>query len=281
MSTIAIANHKGGCGKTTTAINLAACLAVRRKSVLLVDLDPQAHATLGLGIDPALLDQSMYDVLSDFTDKKASIDEVIVQADDFLSLAPSSVSLSAIEQERVTTLRREDRLREVLEPVLDLFDYIVIDSPPNVGILTFNALKACGMVIVPIEPSPFSLYGVNNLMELLAVLREKAGHRVAVRVLLTLYDHRSKYARAARAQLQVRFGSALFKSAIRRTVSLVLAANEGLPVSQFDHRSSGFADYMLLAEELMTEPLQEEAEALDFRDPLSLLRTRYGWTAFF
>ncbi|MBI4972979.1 MAG: ParA family protein, partial [Candidatus Omnitrophica bacterium] len=150
MRVIAIANQKGGCGKTTTAINLAACLATNNRKVLLIDLDPQAHATAGLNIKS---DLSIYNVLSKITNKKANLADIVQRADENLFIAPSAIVLSTLEQELAGEISRESRLWETLNNFRNDYDYILIDCPPNLGILTINAIRAANELIIPVEAS--------------------------------------------------------------------------------------------------------------------------------
>ena len=202
MRVIAIVNQKGGCGKTTTAINLAACLAAQSRKVLLIDLDPQAHATLGLSVKPEEAERGMYEVLSG----EATLDEVIAQILPNLALAPSNIALSAIEQFLAGTPERERQLASRLAMLQEPFDYVLIDCPPSVGLLTFNALIACQEAIVPVETSFFSLQGVVKLSETIKLIGEKIGHEITVQILPTKFDRRAGYAKDILLKVRERFG---------------------------------------------------------------------------
>ena len=251
MRVIAIVNQKGGCGKTTTTINLGGCLAADGRRVLLVDLDPQAHTTLALGIDPEELDENLYEVLAE-PGGVARLDEVIVDVNDNLDVAPSGIVLSALEQrlasEPVET--RTERLATALEPLRGEYDYVLIDCPPAVGLLTFNALRAAGEVIVPLETSPFAMHGVEKLLETIGLLVERIGHDLTVRVLPTLYDGRTRYARQTLSAIRERFQDLCFDTVIRSNVKLREAAARGVPIVQMARSANGAIDYGALAVEL-------------------------------
>ena len=251
MRVIAIVNQKGGCGKTTTTTNLAGCLAAEGARVLVVDMDPQAHATLALGVDPELVDENLYEVLAD-PGGAERLAEVCVETRRNLHVAPSGIVLSALEQrlasEPVET--RTDRLAAALDTVRDDFDYALIDCPPNVGLLTFNALRAAGEVIVPLETSYFAIHGVQKLLETIALLAERIGHDVEVRILPTLYDGRTRYARQTLSEVREMFKDMCFDTVIRQNVKLREAASRGRPITFFARTANGAVDYAALAVEV-------------------------------
>ena len=177
MRTIAIVNQKGGCGKTTTTVNLAGCLEAEGMRVLVVDMDPQAHATLALGVDPEALDENLYEVLAE-PDGVGRLARVVQIHSERIHVAPSGIVLSALEQ-KLTAERAEartERLDAALATVADRYDYALIDCPPNIGVLTFNALRAATEVIVPLETSYFAIQGVHKLLETIALLSDRIGH---------------------------------------------------------------------------------------------------------
>jgi chromosome partitioning protein len=263
MRVIAIVNQKGGCGKTTTTVNLAGCLAADGARVLVVDVDPQAHATLALGVDPETLDENLFEVLSD-ADGATKLERVIVEVTPQLSLAPSSIVLSALEQrlaaERLET--RTERLAAALAALPDRFDYVLIDCPPSVGLLTFNALRAAGEVIVPLETSHFAIHGVQKLLETIGLLAERVGHELSVRVLPTLYDGRTRYARETLARIRELFKDLCFDTVIRLNVKLREAAGRGTPICSYAPSAHGAVDYAALAVEVAASAPEQRAPAL-------------------
>lgn len=263
MRTIAIVNQKGGCGKTTTTINLAGCLSADGIRVLVVDLDPQAHATLGLGVDPERLEANLYEILAEASPKRA-LREICVEIDPGLKLAPSGVVLSALEQKLAAdpVEERTERLSRALEEVQEDFDYALIDCPPSVGLLTFNALRAATEALVPLETSSFAMHGVQKLLETIALLGERVDHEVKVRVLATLYDGRTRYGRETLAKIRETFGDRCFDTVIRHNVKLREAAGRGRPIQRFARSANGTIDYSALAVEVAA--LSEE---LPFSQP--------------
>jgi chromosome partitioning protein len=262
MRVIAIVNQKGGCGKTTTATNLAGCLARDGARVLVIDIDPQAHATLALGIDPEDLDENLYEVLAD-PGGAERLREVCIEHAENLLVAPSGIVLSALEQrlaaEPVET--RTDRLCAALNQLDDEFDYVLIDCPPNVGMLTFNALRAAQEVIVPLETSFFAMHGVQKLLETIALLTERIGHDLTVRILPTLYDGRTRYARQTLAQIREMFKDMCFDTVIRQNVKLREAASRGKPINAVARTAHGTIDYNALAVEVEASGLERAAVA--------------------
>ncbi len=216
---IAVTNQKGGCAKTTTAINLAASMAALGQRTLLVDLDPQTHATLGLGIHSENLDVSIYNVLSDRADQKQFIENIIRPYSENLDIAPGHVLLSTIEQEYVDKDQAVGKLKSVLKNLVFPYQQVVIDCPPSLGFLTFNALFAADLAVVPVELSSFALYGVAKLLSMIELIRVKMNYAPKVCALPTMVDLRSRFSRNMLEMVQETFKDNLFQSIIHMNVS--------------------------------------------------------------
>lgn len=259
MRIIAVANQKGGCGKTTTAINLSASLASRGKGILLIDCDPQSHATMGLGLDPEH-QASMYGVMTPRENERLELADIVVSIKENLDLAPSSITLSATEQEFAGLEGREKKLSEAIKALRRAYDYIIIDCPPSIGHLCFNALRASQEVIIPIDMSLFSLRGVAKLMDLIMVLKDRCNHTVRPRALVTMFDYRTRYARQVLEKVRDQFGNSVFDSVIRYNIRLRETVDYGLPVGDFDKRAIGYEDYERLADEIMAAGYMEATD---------------------
>lgn len=255
MRVIAIVNQKGGCGKTTTTVNLGGALAADGSRVLIVDLDPQAHATLALGIDPDQLELNLYDVLAEPAGAR-QLQEVIVNASQGLDIAPSSIVLSALEQKLASERHdsRTERLAAAFEDLPPHYDYVLIDCPPNVGLLTFNALRAAREVMIPLEMSFFAVDGVQKLLETVALLADRIGHDLSVRILPTLYDGRTRYARQTLGDVRELFKDLCYDTVIRLNVKLREAARSGVPITRYAPSANGARDYSALAIEVEASP---------------------------
>ena len=262
MRTIAMVNQKGGCGKSITSINLAAFLALEQRRVLLVDMDPQGHATLGLLADANQPSKTMYDVFSRGKGRHPTgLGDVIRTARENLDVAPADILLSAIPETLAGVVGREDILSDAIATVEGRYDYIVVDCPPNVGLLTFNALKACSEAIVPMDPSFFSLHGLGKQLETINVLAKDTDHHIAARVLVTLYSGRSPFARAVLDEVRRHLAGRHFDTVIRYSVKLAEAASHGVPIAHYCRHCVGFDDYQSLAAEvLQQEPARPERE---------------------
>ncbi len=251
MRTIAIVNQKGGCGKTTTAINLSACLSLNNKRVLLIDLDPQSHTSIGLGVKVEELEKSIYDVFSE--SNRRSLDDVIIEIEQNFYLAPSQLILSAVEQELSGKAGRESVLAGNIQNIESHYDYIIVDCPPSLGFLTFNALKACREALIPIEMSVFSLQGVARLLETIEILKEKYGHEIKPKALATMCNPRTLFAKEVLKNIEENFDQDVYKTIIHATVKLKEAAGFGIPIHKYNKRCRGAEDYLGLTNEVLAE----------------------------
>ncbi len=250
MRIIAITNQKGGCGKTTTAINLAASLASNNRKVLLIDLDPQSHATLGLNIKAPL---SIYNVLSKIAHQKTKLEGIIQNVSPDFDIAPSSIVLSTLEQELAGEIGRESRLMDVLKNFRNNYDYILIDCPPNLGILTINAIRASSEVIIPVEASRFSLEGLDQLISIVNLVRDRLNHEVKFKVLVTNFDSRLAHSFKMLERIKNDFKDKLFNNIIHVNVKLKEAQNQGTHVFSYDKYCRGAKDYFSLSREIITQ----------------------------
>ena len=249
MKIISIANQKGGCGKTTTAINLASTLGFNGQRTLLIDLDPQAHATLGLNVDDS---NSLYNVISKLTPRKLKIKDIITKADKSFDIVPSNVLVGTLEQELADEIGRELKLTEIIAEIKGQYDYILIDCPPSLGFLTVNALRASDEVIIPVETSRFSMQGVDHLNDIINLIRDRLNHPVASRVLVTMFDSRLRHSFSMFAKMKEKFGKLLFETIVHVNVKLKESAVMGEPVLKYDKYCRGSKDYLGLAREILT-----------------------------
>jgi chromosome partitioning protein len=260
MRTIAVVNQKGGCGKTITAINLSAFLAREQRRVLLIDMDPQGHATLGLLGNAVPPSKTMYDVFLQGPGGRATaLRDVIRAIHDNLHVAAADILLSAIPETLAGQIGRENILSEALAGVAGDYDYVVVDCPPAVGLLTFNALKACSEAIVPMDPSFFALHGIGKLLETFEVLVKDTGHQIVPRVLVTLYSGRSPFVKAVLDEIRHHLAGRYFDVVVRYSVKLAEAASHGVPIVDYCRECAGFDDYRALAAEV----LRQEADVPD------------------
>jgi chromosome partitioning protein len=245
----ALANQKGGVGKTTTAVNLAAYLAQAGKRVLLIDVDPQANATSSLGVDKGALARSMYDVLIGAEPLSTLI---MLTNTPGLDLAPSAPHLAGAEVELVNVAGREHRLRRALEAVQQRYDFILVDTPPSLGMLTLNALTASDGVIIPVQCEYLPLEGLSQLLHTIGLVRETLNPRLEIRgVVMTLYDARTNLGREVIEEVRKHFPTIMFRSIIPRNVRLSEAPSYGESIATYAPQSSGGLAYASLAEELL------------------------------
>ena len=252
MRVIAIVNQKGGCGKTTVSINLASALAELDQRTLLVDMDPQSHCAVGLAVPEEQVEQSIYDVLiSKSRNEPIKLTEILWQIGDRLELAPASIDLAAFEQQMTGIAERESALKDILSEVKDEFDFAVVDCPPAVSLLTFNALRAATEVIVPVETGYFALHGLSKQLETLSILCERYNQQVSVRVLASMYDIRTKLAREILSELRTHFADKMFNTTVNFNTKIKEAASFGQPITEYDPASKGQLDFRALAKEVI------------------------------
>jgi chromosome partitioning protein len=250
MRIIAVANQKGGCGKTTTAINLSSCLALKGQKVLLIDFDPQSHATMGLNIecDPG---KNIYQVIAPARTEAVGLDAVIVPVKENFDITPSDTRLCAVEQELARVDGRENRLLEAIARLEKPYAFIIIDCPPSIGHLCFNALRASSEAIIPIDMSLFSLRGIAKLTDMMVMIENASGHVIAPRALVTMFDVRTRYSQEVLARVREKFGDKVFNTVIRYNIRLRETVDHGLPIGDYDKHAIGQKDYEALSEEVM------------------------------
>lgn len=249
MRCIALVNQKGGCGKTTTAINLASFLAEEGRQVLLIDLDPQGHTGLGLGIDTEDVKRTIYEVLSG----EITMTDAVRSVKGNLDLVLSDVVLSAFEQVMSGAPEREFKLVQSLQGLETRYDYCIIDSPPSVGLLTFNGLTAASEVIIPVDSSYYSLHGLGKLLDTIQIIEENADHRLFIRILATNVDRRTNFSNGVVETLRSHFPDRCFETVIHNCTRLREAASYGKPISEFDIHCNAFSDYRRLAHEILRQ----------------------------
>ena len=260
MNVICISNQKGGCGKTTTAINLAASLAAAGKKSLLIDLDPQAHATFGLGVRQDISNSSMYNVLTEQPNKKRKfLEHILIPIDDHLDLAPAHILLSTIEQEFTNKDESVSKLYEVLHSLSFPYEAVIIDCPPSLGFLTFNALRASQAVIVPVELSSFSLMGVDKLLSMIELIRVKLQHTPKVFALPTLVDTRSNFSQHMIQEIKQAFGEQILSSFIHQGVAVKESQAKGATLKNYKPKSKPAIDYEMLAQEIINKAFSQSS----------------------
>ena len=246
---IAIANQKGGVGKTTTSVNLSACLAYLGKKVLLMDIDPQGNATSGVGVNKGDVHQCIYDVLIDDVDVKKVIIETKVEN---LHIIPATISLAGAEIELVSTISREVRLKRSLQEVKEQYDYIIIDCPPSLGLLTINALTASDAILIPVQCEYYALEGLSQLLSTIRLVQKHLNNRLVIDgVLLTMFDARTNLGIQVIEEVKKYFQDKVYKTIIPRNVRLSEAPSHGEPIIIYDPKSRGAEVYLDLAREVI------------------------------
>ena len=245
---IAIANQKGGVGKTTTAVNLSTILAKRGKKVILIDGDPQGNATSGLGIDKDV-ENSLYDILVGEVDIKSTLQNTCVKT---LKVCPSNINLAGAEVELVNLMSREQRLKEKLDPIKDEYDYIIIDCPPSLGLITLNAFTAANSVLIPVQCEYYALEGLGQLLNTINLVKKHLNRDLEIEgAVLTMYDIRTNLSNQVVKEVKRYFGDKVYKTVIPRNIKLSEAPSFGMPITLYDGKSKGARCYEKLAKEVL------------------------------
>lgn len=247
---IAIANQKGGVGKTTTAINVAASLAALEQKTLIVDADPQANSASGIGINPRTIEISIYECMVDGADIKHAIIETDIN---YLSLIPSNIDLVGAELELVNLENREEKMRMALAPIQDDYDFIIIDCSPSLGLITVNAMTAADTIIIPVQCEYFALEGLGKLLNTIKIIQSRLNPELEIEgILLTMYDVRLRLSNQVVEEVRLHFQDIVFDTIIPRNVKLSEAPSFGKPVLAHDANSTGAISYLNLAKEIIT-----------------------------
>ena len=253
---IALANQKGGVGKTTTTINLGASLATLEKTVLVVDADPQANASSGLGVNLQEVETSLYECIINKTDVR---DAIYTTDIDGLDIIPSHIDLVGAEIEMLNLANREKIISQVLKPIRNDYDYILIDCSPSLGLITVNSLTAADSVIIPVQCEYFALEGISKLLNTIKIIKQKLNQRLEIEgFLLTMYDSRLRLANQIYDEVKRHFQELVFKTVIQRNVKLSESPSHGLPVILYDADSTGSKNHLALAKEIISKMKSEK-----------------------
>lgn len=247
---LAITNQKGGVGKTTTAVNLCTSIALHKRKTLLIDIDPQGNASTGIGLDKIKVKRCIYDVLIN----QAPIKEIILPTQvKNLDILPSTIQLAGAEIELVNYISRENKLKQAIKPIKNDYNYIIIDCPPSLGLLTLNSLTAADAIIVPIQCEYYALEGIGQLLNTISLVRENLNSSLEIEgVLLTMYDNRTNLSRDVVKEVQKYFKGKIFKAVVPRNVRVSEAPSYGKPVVLYDAKSKGAIAYKKLAREVIS-----------------------------
>ena len=246
---VAIANQKGGVGKTTTAVNLATSLAASEKRTLLIDIDPQGNSSSGFGVENKDLNKTVYELLVEVCPAQETIIETSMP---FLWLIPSNINLVGAEIEIINEPRREEKLKNAIAPILNSFDYIILDCPPSLGLITLNSLTASNSVLIPVQCEYYALEGLGQLLNTISIVKRTFNPNLEIEgVLMTMYDSRLRLSNQIVSEVKKYFGEKVYKTLINRNVRLSEAPSFGKPILLYDAVSTGSRNYMSLAQEFL------------------------------